>query len=97
VSGLPSTSTTSLKLDPETKQRIQRLADARRRTSHWIMREAIDEYLSREEKREQLRLDTIASWDHYEATGLHVPDDEMDQWAAKLKAGSKAPPLKCHT
>jgi len=94
---MPSASTTSLKLDPEMKARIQRLAEARRRTSHWIMREAIDEYVSKQEKREQFRLDTLASWEHYETTGLHVTDKEMDQWAAKLKKGIKAPPLKCHT
>ena len=40
---MPSTSTTSLKLDIEMKARIQRLAESQRRTSHWIMREAIDE------------------------------------------------------
>ena len=34
---MPATATTSLKLDPETKARIQRLADARRRTAHWLM------------------------------------------------------------
>jgi predicted transcriptional regulator len=94
---MPSASTTSLKLDPEMKARIQRLAEARRRTSHWIMREAIHEYVSKQEKREQFRLDTLASWEHYETTGLHVTDKEMDQWAAKLKKGIKAPPLKCHT
>jgi len=93
---MPSTSTTSLKLDVEMKARVQRLAESQRRTSHWIMREAIDEYVSREEKREQFRLDTLASWEHYETTGLHVTDEEMDEWAAKLKAGSKVPELKCH-
>jgi predicted transcriptional regulator len=93
---MPSTSTTSLKLDTEMKARVQRLAESRRRTSHWIMREAIGEYVSREEKREQFRLDTLASWEHYETTGLHVTDEEMDQWAAKLKKGTKTPPIKCH-
>ena len=46
---MPSASTTSLKLDVELKTRVQRLAESRRRTSHWIMREAIDEYVTREE------------------------------------------------
>jgi predicted transcriptional regulator len=60
------------------------------------MREAIEEYVLREEKREQFRLDTLASWEHYETTGLHVTDEEMDEWAANLKVGSKVPELKCH-
>ncbi len=93
---MPSASTTSLKLDPAMKERVQHLAEARRRTSHWIMREAIEEYVSREEKREQLRLETIASWEHYKRTGLHVTDEEMDEWLAKLEAGEDAPPPACH-
>jgi predicted transcriptional regulator len=75
------TSTTSLKLDVEMKARVQRLADSQRRTSHWIMREAIEEYVSREEKREQFRRDTLASWEHYETTGLR---------------DKQVPSLKCH-
>ncbi|MHC1550718.1 type II toxin-antitoxin system RelE/ParE family toxin [Phyllobacterium sp. K27] len=45
-------SPTSLKLDDELKGRVQHLAESRRRTSHWIMREAIAQYVEREEKRE---------------------------------------------
>jgi predicted transcriptional regulator len=48
---------TSLKLDPEIKERVSRLAEARRRSAHWIMREAIEEYVAREERREQSRAD----------------------------------------
>ena len=47
--------TTSLKLAPETKERVQKLAEAKRRSPHWVMREAIEEYVAREEKRERLR------------------------------------------
>ena len=39
--------TTSLKLDPELRDRLRRLAKARRRTPHWLMREAIVQYLAR--------------------------------------------------
>ena len=45
------TSTTSLKLDVEIKERVHRLASARRRSPHWIMREAIAEYVRSEERR----------------------------------------------
>ncbi|MBW4038459.1 MAG: ribbon-helix-helix protein, CopG family [Acidobacteria bacterium] len=93
---MPSTSTTSLKLDPDMKARVQRLAASQRRTSHWIMREAIENYVSREEKREQLRLETIASWEDYKRTGLHVTDEEMDDWLTKLESGEDAPPPACH-
>jgi len=91
-----ASSTTSLKLDAETKQRIQQLADAQRRSAHWIMREAITQYVEREEKREALRQDALAAWDDYKTTGLHVTADEADAWLAKLEAGEDAEPPECH-
>jgi len=91
-----ASSTTSLKLDSNTKERVQRLASARRRTPHWLMREAIEQYVEREEKREQLRQRALAAWDDYQTTGLHVTAEEADSWLAKLEAGKKAPPPKCH-
>jgi predicted transcriptional regulator len=88
-------STTSLKLDIETKERIQRLAAARRRSAHWVMREAIEQYVEREEKREQFRQDALAAWTHYQTTGLHATAEEADTWLAKLEAGKDATPPKC--
>jgi predicted transcriptional regulator len=85
-----------LKLDVKMKERVQRLAAARRRSSHWIMREAIEEYVSREEKREQFRLDTLASWEEFQRTGLHLTEREVDEWVSKLEAGEDAPMPECH-
>jgi predicted transcriptional regulator len=93
---MATASTTSLKLDVEMKERVQKLAAARRRSSHWIMREAIEEYVSREEKREQFLRDGIASYERYKATGLHVTGEEMDAWMEKLEAGEDAEPPACH-
>jgi predicted transcriptional regulator len=89
-------STTSLKLDVAVKKRVQRLAAARRRSPHWLMREAIKEYVEREEKREQLRQDALAAWSHYQTTGLHFTAEEADTWLTKLEAGKDAVPPKCH-
>jgi predicted transcriptional regulator len=93
---VPRASTTSLKLDPKTKERVQRLASVRRRTPHWILREAVEQYVEREEKRERLREDALAAWNHYQETGLHVTGSEADAWLAKLEAGKRATPPKCH-
>jgi len=93
---MPRSATTSLKLDPETKDRVQRLASARRRTAHWIMREAVEQYVDREEKREQFLVDARAAWEDYQATGLHVTGEEADRWLAKLEAGKRIAPPKCH-
>ncbi|MFZ0773242.1 MAG: ribbon-helix-helix protein, CopG family [Candidatus Sulfotelmatobacter sp.] len=92
---MPNPSTTSLKLDTEIKERVRRLASARRRSPHWLMCEAIEEYVEREEKREQFRQDALAAWAHYQTTGLYVTAEEADAWLAKLEAGKDAAPPKC--
>jgi predicted transcriptional regulator len=89
-------STTSLKLDSELKERVQRLASVRRRSAHWVMREAVEQYVSREEKHEQLRQDALAAWSHYQTTGLHATAEEADAWLAKLEAGDDAETPECH-
>lgn len=88
---------TSLKLDDELKGRVQHLAASRRRTSHWIMREAIAQYVEREEKRDTFKQDALRAWEQYQNTGLHLTLEETDAWLSKLEAGNGAEPPVCHT
>ncbi|SPE39654.1 hypothetical protein SBA3_3330004 [Candidatus Sulfopaludibacter sp. SbA3] len=74
---MPTHSTTSLKLDNATKERVQRLASARRRSPHWLMREAVEQYVEREEKSEQFRQEALAAWDDYQTTGLHATEGRL--------------------
>jgi predicted transcriptional regulator len=87
---------TSIKLDDSLKGRVQQLAQTRRRTSHWIMREAIAQYVEREEKRESLRQDTLKAWDEFQATGLHATADEVEKWLASWGSGSELTVPECH-
>jgi len=85
----------SIKIDAETRERVKQLAEARQRTPHWLMREAITQYVEREEKRESFRQDAIAAWNDYRATGLHATAAEADAWLAKLESGQDAEPPEC--
>jgi predicted transcriptional regulator len=95
---MPSTAIrpVAIKIDEDTKARVKRLADARQRTSHWLMREAITQYVEREEKREAFRQDTLQAWETYRATGVHVTAEEADAWLAKLEQGEDVEPPECH-
>ena len=88
--------TTSIKLNRTIKERVHRIAAAQRRSAHWIMCEAVEQYVEREEKRELLRQDALAAWAGYQETGLHVTAQEADAWLAKLEAGKRATAPKCH-
>jgi len=87
----------AIKIDEDTKSRIKRLADARQRTPHWLMREAIIHYVDREEKREAFRQDALQAWEAFRATGQHVTADQADVWLAQLEQGNDVDPPACHS
>ena len=87
----------AVKLDEGTRERLQRLARARDRSAHWMMREAIAEYLEREERREAFRQGWHPRLGRISATGLHLTEAEADAWLADLAAGGDAEPPECHT
>ena len=86
----------AVKLDQDTRDRLKRLADAKDRSTHWMLREAVSQFVEREEKREAFRQAGLQALDEYQATGLHVTQDEADAWLAKLEAGVEAEVPECH-
>ena len=86
----------SVKLDPETRARIEHLAEVRRRTTHWMMREAIVQYVDREEKREALRQEALKAWDEHQVTGLHATAGEVEAWLASWGTEDELPAPVCH-
>lgn len=87
----------AIKIDEDTKARVKRLADARQRTPHWLMREAITQYVNREEKREAFRQDALHAWETFRATGQHVTADQADAWLAQLEQGNDVDPPACRS
>ena len=86
----------AVRLDDPLKARMRTLADQRRRPMHWLMREAIEQYVAREELRESFRQEALDAWNHYQTTGLHVSHAEADTWLAELEAGNDVEPPTCH-
>jgi predicted transcriptional regulator len=72
--------TKAVKLDDETYRRLRSLGEARKRSPHWLMKEAIQQFLDREEEVEHIRQDTLKRWERYEATGETVSHDVVDAW-----------------
>lgn len=89
-------SPTSIKLDDELKRRVQHLADTRRRSAHWLMREAIEQYVEREEVREAFRQETLTIWENYQANGQHVTADEVESWLASWGTDKEISAPICH-
>jgi len=85
-----------VKLEDSTRFRLKSLGDARKRSMTWMVKEAIDEYVEREEKKEKLKEELSSAWREYQLTGLHVTHEEMQDWITKLTNGEDAEPPKCH-
>lgn len=87
---------TSVKLDEEMKGRIQHLADLRDRSAHWIMCEAIRDYVGREEARESFKAEALASWTAYQETGQHLTGEEVHGWLNSWGSEKETKIPKCH-
>ncbi len=87
---------TSVKLDDDLKNRVQDLADVRHRSAHWIMREAIHDYVEREEAKERFKQEALASWTAYQETGRHLTGNEVRDWLNTWSTDKGAKIPKCH-
>ena len=87
---------TSVKLDDALKKRIQHLADVRHRSAHWIMREAIRDYVEREEARESFKQESLASWTAYQETGQHLTGQEARDWLNTWGTDKETEVPECH-
>jgi predicted transcriptional regulator len=93
---MPARQATTLDLDTATEARLRRLADARSKPTQGLMRDAIDQYLEREESREQVLEDAVVAWEEYQTTGLHVSAEEADVWLEGLEKGEDCEPPQPH-
>jgi predicted transcriptional regulator len=87
---------TSIKLDDDLANRVRHLAGLRQRSPHWIMREAIRDYVAREEARESFRQEALASWSVYQETGRHLTGEEVQAWLSTWGTEAEAEPPECH-
>jgi len=87
---------TSVKLDDVLKKRIQHLADLRHRSAHWIMCEAIRDYVEREEARESFKQEALASWTAYQETGQHLTGQEARDWLNTWGTDKETEVPECH-
>ncbi len=84
-------STQGIKLDETTKIRLKNLSQLRDRSPHWLMKEAIEHYLEREERYEQEKKEDLERWETYQLTGHAIAHEEAAQWLQQLAQGNVVP------
>ena len=88
--------TVTVKLDPVDRERISSLAALKKRTPHYLMKEAILEYVQREESRHHFIQAAEASFEQYKETGLHLTLDEFSRWVDGVQTNAEMPLPACH-
>jgi predicted transcriptional regulator len=83
--------TQGIKLDEETQKRLKALAEKRRRSPHWIMRDAVERYLTQEEQYELEKTEDLAEYEDYLVTGKAIDNTEVSVWLEELAHGKKTP------
>jgi predicted transcriptional regulator len=86
----------SVKLDQDDKNRIASLSLSKNRTPHYLMKEAIREYIVREEARQSLIDEAKASWEEHRQTGSHIMLEEFGSWVSSLEKHPKNSMPPCH-
>lgn len=86
----------SLKLEQAEHERLKSLAEARHRKPHFLMKEAIRQYLDREELRESFKREALASWKDYKETGKHLTGDQVTEWLETWGSDQEQALPPCH-
>lgn len=86
----------TVKLDDSERERIKVLAAAKKRTPHYLMKEAIQNYLEQEEAEQRFIAAAKQSFEDYKKTGEHITLDEFSAWVKATKSNPEAAMPECH-
>lgn len=90
------TISTTVKLNKALKERISILSQVKKRSTHSLLLEAIEDFVDKTEKREAFRQEGVKAYEEYMKTGLHLTNNEVMEWLEKLSTGKYEAPPKCH-
>jgi len=85
------TTTFSIRLKPETKRKLSRLAKASGRSANFLIADAVESYV---EDQERLRAEIRESRRDV-AAGHYIRDEDMKAWLLSWGTKNELPPPKC--
>lgn len=69
-----------IKLALAERERLKQLAERKNRSAHFLAKEAISQYLDREEAADRFKQESIARWEEYRANGKALPNEDVLKW-----------------
>jgi predicted transcriptional regulator len=83
--------TLGVKVDEQLHERLKMMAELKDRSTHWIIKRAIEQYLEQEEAVARDRQEDRERWERYVLAGEAIPNAEATAWLDDLAAGHNAP------
>lgn len=83
--------TLSIRLKPETKKKLARLAKASGRSANFLVSDAVESYVSDQER----LLAEIRDADQEVKNGHYIRDDDMKAWLLSWGTDHELPPPRC--
>jgi predicted transcriptional regulator len=80
-----------IKLNDDVRQRLKALAEVKKRTPHWLMRVAIEDYLAREEQYEKEKAEDLQAYEEYLRTTRAIDHEDVMMWLKDLADGNNRP------
>ena len=92
----PRACNVTVKLDASERDRLAVIAAAKKRTPHYLMKEAIQAYIVQEEAEQRFIAVAKESLKEYKETGKHVTLEEFSAWAKEIRTNPAAAMPACH-
>ena len=83
--------TLSIRLKPEIKKRLAKLAKASGRSSNFLISDAVESYVADQER----MLAETRQADHQVKSGHYIKDQDMKAWLLSWGTDHELPPPKC--
>lgn len=83
--------TLSIRLKPETKKRLARLAKTSGRSSNFLIADAVESYVADQER----MLAEVRQADRQVRSGHYIKDQDMKAWLLSWGTERELPPPKC--
>ncbi|MCX7098969.1 MAG: ribbon-helix-helix protein, CopG family [Methylococcales bacterium] len=77
---MPKMINTGVKLDESLHSRLKALSAVKERSPHWLMKAAIEDYVTREEAYEQEKREDQERWQRYKLSGHAITNDAVNNW-----------------
>lgn len=76
--------TVALRLDEDMQARLKLLGKSRDRSPHYLMKEAVERYVSHEEAKEEEKRILNDRWEEYQLSGASLSQEEVEAQVSEM-------------